>query len=184
MQSIFKLRRFLEPPPQKCELCGAAVESTHQHIVDVENRRLMCTCRPCYLLFQHHGSAGGKLRSVSDRFLNLPPIEIPGEEIPVSVVFFIRDSVTSRVTAFYPSPAGATEAAIAQETWKEMLEKTPALATLEPDIEALLVCKHESWILPVDACYELVGRIKRSWRGAESQREIGDFFENLRGTAA
>jgi hypothetical protein len=64
-----------------------------------------------------------------------------------------------------------------------MVQATPELATLEPEVEALLVSRRESWIVPVDACYELVGRIKRTWRGfdggSEAWREIDGFFAGL-----
>jgi hypothetical protein len=64
-----------------------------------------------------------------------------------------------------------------------MTAGNPELATLEADIEALLVSKKESWIVPVDACYELTGRIKRTWRGfdggQDAWREIDGFFASL-----
>src|SRR5262249_31904935 len=113
MEALSKLRRFVEPPPpkyEKCELCGAPMESAHRHVVDLNDRRLMCTCRPCYLLFTQPGAAGGKLRSVPERYAKLSKIDLA--EIPVGVVFFIRDSASNRVKAFYPSPAGATESSV------------------------------------------------------------------------
>jgi hypothetical protein len=181
MQPLLKLRRLVEPPPpkqEKCELCGAPVPAAHGHVVDLEKHRLLCACRPCYLLFTHSGAAGGKLRSVAERVLKVPNIDISSAAIPVGMVFFIRDSTADRVRAFYPSPAGATEAEISIDA--------PELALLEPDIEALLVSKTASWIVPVDACYELIGRIRRSWRGFQggsaAWREIEDFFANLKET--
>jgi hypothetical protein len=182
VQGLLRLRRFLDrPEPARkktgCELCGAPLEDGHAHVVDVEDRRLLCTCRPCYLLFTHAGAAGGRFRSVSGRVLQL--VEA-GEgswerlEIPVGLAFFLRDSARNQVAAFYPSPAGATEAALAPETWEELVESVPTLATLEPDIEALLLCRRdvgvEAWIVPVDACYELVGRIRREWKGFDGGR--------------
>ena len=180
-ETVLKLRRLVEPPPpkyEKCEMCGAPIETAHRHVVDFAQRRLLCTCRPCYLLFQHPGAAQGKLRSVPDRYLKLKKVDVP--EIPVGVVFFVRDSASNRVKAFYPSPAGATESSISDEAWAEMIADVPELATIEPDLEALLVSKKESWIVPVDACYELVGRIKKSWRGfdggRDALREIDSFL--------
>src|SRR4051812_25371551 len=138
MEAVLRLRRLVEAPPpeyEKCEICGAPVEPSHRHVVDVANRRLMCTCRPCYLLFTTPGAAQGKLRSVPERYVKLPKMEVA--EIPVGVVFFIRDSASGRVKAFYPSPAGATESSITDETWVEMIGAAPQLNTLEPDVEAL-----------------------------------------------
>jgi len=41
--------------------------------------------------------------------------------------------------------------------------------SLEPDVEALLVYKRETgfecYIAPIDVCYELVGRIRKCWKG-------------------
>ena len=199
MEPLFRLRRFLDAPPfaprkaAGCELCGAPLAGSHAHVIDRENRRLMCACRPCYLLFTHSGAAGGKFRSVSERMVKLPDPAVNGArweglDIPVGVAFFLRDSARNRVTAFYPSPAGATESGLPLETWKELAGAHPALAGLEPDTEALLVCRRpdrtEAWVLPVDACYELVGRIRREWKGFEGGREawseIDRFFAGLR----
>ena len=197
MQALFRLRRYLEAPPaavrkgESCELCGAAIEGSHGHVVDVESRRLLCTCRPCFLLFTHSGAGGGKFRSVSERVVRLAdaPNGTRWEalEVPVGVAFFLRDSARQRVMAFYPSPAGATESGLPLETWDEMVRANPLLATLEPDTEALMVCRRskggEAWIVPVDACYELVGRIRRHWRGFEGGAEawecIDEFFAGL-----
>jgi hypothetical protein len=94
-----------------------------------------------------------------------------------------------RVVAFYPSPAGATESGVAIETWDEMVRTEPALATLEPDVEALLIRRErdssESWIVPVDTCYELVGQIRKCWTGFDggdaARGEIAAFFAALAG---
>ncbi len=184
MEAVLKLRRFVEPPApkyEKCEMCGAPMEAAHRHVVDLSNRRLICACRPCYLLFTNRGAAGGRLRSVPQRYVKLPKIDLA--EIPVGVVFFIRDSATDRVKAFYPSPAGATESTVSNESWAEMTGTAPQLAALESDVEALLISKNDSWIVPVDACYELVGRIKKTWRGfdggSDAWREINGFFASL-----
>jgi hypothetical protein len=192
MESLLKLRRFLEErPPKKesCELCGAALAATHGHVVDLERRRLMCTCRPCYLLFTHRGAGAGKFRSVPDRYRQVPELAVdPGRQMPVGMVFYVRNSETGRVAAFYPSPAGATESGLAAEMWEEMVQAHPVLGTLEADVEALLISRGrdgatQSWMVPVDACYELVGRIRRNWKGfdggEDARREIDGFFAEL-----
>jgi hypothetical protein len=186
MQALLKLRRFAKrerATADKCELCGAPIEGSHQHVVEVEKRRLLCSCRPCFLLFTHPGAGAGKLRSVSERYLKLTRVEIPDDEVPVGMVFFVRDAETGGVKAFYPSPAGATEAEVSSDAWQEMAARTPALATMEAGVEAALIARTEAWIVPVDACYELVGRIRRTWRGldggSDARREIDDFFNGL-----
>ena len=90
-------------------------------------------------------------------------------DIPVGILFLLRYPNRGRVVAFYPSPAGATESGLPLETWDEMVAANPVLDTIAPDIEALLICRRhegmEAWIVPVDTCYELVGRIRRHWQG-------------------
>ena len=64
----------LPRPGERCEMCTAEVADEHGHVVDLENRGLMCACRPCYLLFSS-GGAGGK------RFRAVPAVlEFPGTE--------------------------------------------------------------------------------------------------------
>jgi hypothetical protein len=195
MQQVLRLRRYLDSPapvPQAaCELCGATFVGGHAHVVDVENRRLLCTCRPCYLLFTQAGAAGGRFRSVPERVAKLEAFPTAGWErleIPVGITFVLRDSRRDRVMAFYPSPAGATESAVSTEIWTELVETYPLLDTVEPDTEAVLVCRRderlEAWIVPVDNCYELVGRIRRQWKGFDGGREawsdIDAFLAGLR----
>ncbi len=195
MQKLFELRRFLNagrPPRTGCDLCAAPLEGSHAHVIDVEARRLMCTCRPCHLLFTHSGAAGGKFRSVPERYRRIPALSLStaqwdGLQIPVGLAFFLRNSSQGRMVAFYPSPAGATESELPLEWWEELAGAYPELRAMEPDVEALLVFHKDggsgAWIVPIDACYELVGRIRRRWRGfqggEEAWREIEAFFAGL-----
>ena len=88
----------------------------------------------------------------------------------MSVAFFFVNSTLDRVAAFYPSPAGATESLLSLDTWDEVVAANPDLATLQPDVEAFLVrtdrrAAAECYLVPIDACYELVGHLRRLWRG-------------------
>ncbi|HLH40993.1 MAG TPA: DUF5947 family protein [Bryobacteraceae bacterium] len=185
MEALLKLRRLMEPPPpksEKCELCGAVISPGHSHVVDIERHRLLCACRPCSLLFANSAAAGGKLRSVPRRYRNVPNVDLAAENIPAGAAFFIRDSTANRLRVFYPSPAGATESEISPETF---LNARP-FALPEPDVEALLVTGRAAWIVPVDVCYELIGRIRQSWRGfaggRDALRRIDDFLDRLKET--
>lgn len=185
MKEILRLRRFLDapvstqPPSERCEFCGVTIAEPHSHVVDLEQRRIVCSCRPCYLLFQNAGAAGGRFRSVGDRCERVEEsgLDLDAFEMPIGMAFFIRNSKSNRLVAFYPSPGGAMESGLQVE----------APLSLEADIEALLVYRRresaETWIVPVDVCYELVGRIRRRWRGfdggAEVYAEIESFFANL-----
>ena len=116
----------------------------HGHLVDLERRGLMCACRGCYLLFTPGGAGGARFRAVPDRYevfddVRLVAGAVGGLQIPVSVAFFFVNSVLGQVAAFYPSPAGATESLLPLDTWAEVMADNPELATLTPDVEALLV---------------------------------------------
>ena len=102
------LRRFLEPGLKRragelCEMCGQPIVEQHSHVVNVESRSLMCTCRACYLLFTHSGAAQGKYRAVPDRFLNLNSFRLSTAEwdamqIPVGMAFFFYNSSMKKIT--------------------------------------------------------------------------------------
>jgi hypothetical protein len=193
------LRRFLAPreaprASEVCEMCAAAVPAEHGHVVNVETRRLVCACRACFLLFAPRGAAGGKYRAVGDRTLalgavGLTPAQWDALQVPVGMAFFFFNSTLGKVVAFYPGPAGATESELPLDAWQALLEAHPLLSTLEPDVEALLVYGRrgeamECFLVPIDACYELTGRVRRHWRGfdggEDAHREIDGFFDALR----
>ena len=108
--------------------------------------------------------------------------------IPIGLAFFVHNSVTGRVTALYPGPAGPTESLLALEAWREIAVRNEALAAMEPDVEALLVNRvgsaRDHYLAPIDRCYELAGLIRIHWHGLsggdEVWREIDGFFARLR----
>jgi hypothetical protein len=75
--------------------------------------------------------------------------------------------------------------------WTEVLEANPELDALSDDVEALLVRSadhdhdHEAqcFLVPIDACYELAGRLRTVWRGFDGGQDartvIGDFFASV-----
>jgi hypothetical protein len=193
------LRRFVNPPPREkpgevCEMCSAPIPDAHSHVVNVETRSLMCSCRGCYLLFTREGAAQGKYRAVPDRYLHDPSFRLNETDwdefqIPVRIAFFFFNSSMGRVAAFYPSPAGATESLLPLDAWRKLSTTNPILGEIAPDVEALLVYgrKHEGFdcfIVPIDACYELTGLIRRRWKGfdggEEAWRDVDDFFNRVR----
>jgi Family of unknown function (DUF5947) len=193
------LSRFLKQPVRQraaevCEMCATELTPGHSHVVNIESRTLMCACRACYLLFTQQGAARGKYKAVPDRYLNLRSFALTPErweklQVPVGMAFFFFNSELKRVTAFYPGPAGATESLLPLAEWQELADANSALATLEPDVEALLVYRHrdgnfECFLVPIDACYELTGIVRRRWKGfdggEEARRDIDAFFDTLR----
>jgi hypothetical protein len=177
----FEAARTPRAAAPKCEFCGAAIDETHGHLVDLPRRALLCVCRPCYLLFTCDGAGGTRFRAVPTRFALLDAFLDGGDafdalDIPIGLAFFFHSSATGRVTAFYPSPAGATESELSLDTWERLAHAAPLLSTLVPDVEALLVRRNAAdltaLIVPIDACYELVGVIRVVWRGLQGGDDL------------
>ena len=195
----------LQPKPrpgERCELCAALIPDEHGHIVDLESRALMCACRPCYLVFAPQGAGGTRFRAVPDRYVSFPdfalsPSQWDALQIPVGVAFFFMNSALDHVAAFYPSPAGATESLLSLDSWGEIVAVNPELGTLQPDVEAFLVRsadrqagtgQAECYLVPIDVCYELVGQLRRLWKGfdggTEAHAALDEFFARVRDRAS
>jgi hypothetical protein len=147
-------------------------DADHSHLVDLDTRRLMCACRPCYLLFTDE-HAHLRYRAIPDRYL---AVDSPDLEIPVGLAFLFRNSAQDRMVLFYPGPAGATES--------ELDIALPSVDGLRPDVEALLLRQGQpAYIVPIDACYELVGRLRTLWKGfdggSEAHAAIDAFYEEV-----
>jgi hypothetical protein len=174
-------------------MCTEPIGEWHGHVVDVEGRGLMCTCRPCALLFTKEGAGGGRFRAVPERYRYAADVPLAAATwdsigIPVAMAFFFTNSALGQTVAFYPSPAGATESLLSLEAWTDLLAATPTLADLLPDVEALLVHKGDSgfefFAVPIDACYQLVGLVRMHWKGFDGGEQawtaIHEFFAGLR----
>jgi hypothetical protein len=178
---------------EQCELCSESIPPRHRHLLDLHDRRLLCACRPCSILFDSAAAGGGHYRLVPDRSWFLVDFELGDSSwqnfrIPVDLAFFFHSSAAERVVAFYPSPVGATESLLELGDWDALVTRNPVLAHIEPDVEALLVNRtrdaREHWLVPVDRCYALVGVIRSRWKGfgggPEVWAEVDAFFDGLR----
>ncbi|WP_052867335.1 DUF5947 family protein [Streptomyces niger] len=195
------LRRFLDAPAGArqpaaacCELCGAPLGSGHAHAVDLDARRLLCVCPACRLLLTGRGVARGRYRTVPDRYRYIPDLALTRAQweelrIPVRFCFVFRNSRLGRYVALYPSPAGATEALLPTAVWQQVLTANARVADAADDVEALLLRRRENdliecHLVPVDACYRLVARVRVHWQGFDGgdrvRAETEAFFESLR----
>ncbi|BBU23622.1 DUF5947 family protein [Mycobacterium xenopi] len=181
-------RRAPAPVGQRCDMCSEAIADSHQHVVNVAARQLMCVCRACYLLFtdQH---AELKYRAVPDRYLAFPDFRLDRRawealQIPVGVTFFFRNSTLGRIVAFYPGPAGATESELDLDAWTAISATEPRVGLLADDVEALLVRVPDvgdpiCYLVPIDACYEFVGTLRKLWRGFDGGQEAREFIDDF-----
>ncbi len=184
-------RRAPEPAGERCEMCSELIADEHQHVVNAAARQLMCVCRGCYLLFTDY-QAELRYRAVPDRYLAFPDFALDRRtwealQIPVGMAFFFRNSVQNRTVAFYPGPAGATESELDLEAWTAMSAAEPRVGLLADDVEALLVrlsggTEAEQpicYLVPIDACYEFVGRLRMLWRGFDGGQEAREFIDDF-----
>jgi hypothetical protein len=175
---------------ERCELCGAPLGDEHQHLLELGTRQLACACDACAVLFS--SEQGARYRCVPRRARRLADFDLPDESwdalcIPINLAFFHHDSRAGRVLAMYPSPAGATESLLPMDAWADLCAANPALGQMQVDVEALLLnrlgARRDAFLVPIDACYRLVGLIRSHWRGLSGGsavwREIDRFFEGL-----
>ena len=194
-----------EQAGERCEMCSEPIRDEHQHVVNVAGRQLMCVCRACYLLFTDN-HADLRYRAVPDRYLAFDGFALDRRawealQIPVGVAFFFTNSALERTVAFYPGPAGATESQLDMDAWNAIRGADSRVGLLVDDVEALLVrvpeartgsadaesCEPQTYRVPIDACYEFVGRLRMLWRGFDGGQEarafIDSFFSDIQARA-
>jgi hypothetical protein len=186
------LKRLVQKPPpvERCGLCDVAVQPEHRHLIEPQSRHIECACTACALLFENQT---GRYRLVPRdaillRDFVLDDLQWESLGVPINLAFLFRNSAMGKIVALYPSPAGATESLLALDTWGEIVVQNPRLQQLQADVEALLVNRisdpHLYFIAPIDRCYELVGIIRRYWRGFSGGDEVWErieaFFNSLR----
>ena len=158
---------------EHCELCGAAIASSHSHVLELATRDVKCACRPCGLLFER----AERMKLIPADVYAADDVDVDWEalRLPVEIAFFFRTG--GEWKAYYPSPMGPTEC----------LLPVALDVALEDDVQSLLVNRvrgaRRQWIVPIDVCYALVGLIRMHWRGftggAEVWRELDKFWDGL-----
>jgi hypothetical protein len=198
---IAGLRRFVRAPQSPraqaegahCELCPISLAEDHKHLLDLEERRIVCVCPTCWSV----RSGDARYRPTGSRTVWLDGLDLSDElwaefQIPIGLAFFLRSSTSGNVIALYPSPAGATESELDLDAWARLVAANPVLEDLDPDAEALIVNRmatpHIHAIAPLDDCYRLVGIVKATWEGisggAGMEAAVERYFDGLRQTAA
>lgn len=193
---VRRVRHFVRPPSvERCEFCAAVIPSRHQHLVETAARRIRCACRLCATAMTARGNGDFRLVPQRSDVLNnfqLSDAEWDALQIPIGMAFVFQSTPEGRPVALYPGPAGATESLLTLDGWAQLVGRNPVLASLRPDVEALLVNRtngqREYFRVPIDRCYALVGIIRRNWRGFAGGKEawdaINQFFAELRGGRA
>jgi hypothetical protein len=181
---------------ERCEMCSLELDEEHQHLVEPANRKLICACEACAILFEGQSSTRYKRVPREVRYLQdfqLTDAQWDGLMVPIEMAFFFKSSPVGKMIALYPSPAGPTESLLSLDTWSDIVHMNPVLSEMQDDVSALLVNRvghvrgaspAEYYLVPIDECYKLVGLIRTHWRGfsggTEVWREIGAFFTSLK----
>ena len=187
------LQQFVRKPrevAEKCELCATPLVPEHQHLLELEKRRVACACDPCAILFS--GNARQRFSRIPRDIDRLDNFQMDDHEwesllIPIKLAYFVHNSNLGRVVAQYPSPGGAMESSLDLEYWNSIVARNPILRKLGPDVETLLVNRiapqPRYYRAPIDHCFRLVGIIRTSWHGLSGGSEvweaIDEFFAEL-----
>ncbi|HVS95528.1 MAG TPA: DUF5947 family protein [Puia sp.] len=189
-----KLIRSPAPPmDEPCGFCGQRLQTDHRHMLDTTDWKMVCVCEVCAIIHV----VQGRYRLVPQRQLFMEALRFPDGRwqefaVPVSVAFFVNDSRRGGIVAYYPVAAGWMESTMLRmEAWNGLLADNPLLAGMSPDIEAFLVDRltdpAQHFIVPMDTCFQLIGTIRKNWKGICGGSEVTDairgFFVRLKANA-
>lgn len=189
---VATLQRFVgSPAMERCELCRTALSVVHAHLVEPASRRLLCACANCVSAVAATPDSGYRVVPSDVRRLvgfRITDAQWDALRLPIDMVFLFHSTPDGRPIALYPGPAGATQSLLSLDAWGQLMASNPALAEIEPDVEALLINRidgaREYYRVPIDRCFALVGLIRTRWRGlsggAEAWEAIHNFFSGLR----
>jgi hypothetical protein len=196
VSSLRALRNFAQAPRVRiaeaecCDLCSVPLPAQHRHLLEMSSRKIVCSCEACALRFQN--VIDGRFKLVPRDARRLPDFQISDAEwealaLPINLAFFFYSTPFAKMVAMYPSPAGATESLLPLTAWNTLLAKNSQLREMQTDVEALLANRvgdtREYFIAPIDKCYELVGTLRKHWKGLSGGEkvwsEIDEFFLRL-----
>jgi hypothetical protein len=195
LEPFLRSRPEAAPGRERCGVCAEPIDGDgHGHLVDHEQRALVCACPTCARLFARPDTNGGRFQIVPTRVLVDPAFHLRDAGwaalgIPVRLAFIFYNTRLARWVALYPSPGGAVETDVPPAAVEALATATPLIAEVAPDVEALLIhgrpaATPETFLVPIDACYRMVGEVRRSWRGMSGGDlvwpRIDSFFDELR----
>ena len=114
-------------PGERCDLCRRGVPEDHRHLLNLEERQIVCVCESCWALRSGDPELppGRQPHRLAATDFELPDDVWASFRIPIGLAFFLHSSVTDCVVALYPSPAGATESELHFETWSRAARAEP-----------------------------------------------------------
>jgi len=173
----------------RCELCASPIAPRHRHVVDLAERRLLCGCDACALLFPTTGLARyrGVPTDVRQDGSALPSAaDLDRLGIPVGLAFLFRASALGRWTAAFPGPSGVAEAELPDGAWETFASTYPLARTVADDVEAFLIYRRRTGrttalAVPIDVCYEMTALLREHFRGIDGGDASRDALEAFLG---
>ena len=170
------------------------VAPEHDHLIELAARRILCTCRPCHIVFEPAGAAQGKYRAIPNRYREVAEFVVDDAtwdslQLPIGLVFFFYNSTERRTVAFYPSPAGATESLLPLEAMGRhrralsgvLVDRTRRRGDSNPAQSRSLALLHRARSTPRTSSS---GLIRTCWKGfdggQEAHQKIAQYFEKVR----
>ncbi len=198
-----RARAARSPGPGSAASCVAEpIADEHGHLVDLEARNLMCACRGCYLLFTSSGAGRRPLPGGPRSVPRLPDFRLSPEPVgqpadPGERGVLLRE-LRARPGRRLLSGSGGRDrvAAPARDLGGGGRRQPRAGARWSPTSRPSSSAPErdgggaECFIVPIDACYELVGhlrlavaRLRRRPRGPRRSRRVlrPDPIEGRRG---
>lgn len=90
--TVDRLRRFVSRATDHstCDLCRSDLKDRHRHVLELVNKRMLCACDACALLFSD--ANGSRFRPIPESVkridLTLSDAEWIGLGIPIGMAFF------------------------------------------------------------------------------------------------
>lgn len=170
---LSKLRAFVTGTAvEECELCAQTITLEHEHLLEPDARRVLCTCGECAQLFlQEQQRQGARYLRVERRAARLASMDVDDAAwaelgVPVGLAFFTTRSRTGEVVATFPGRAGIVESFVPLRAWSELEQRHPVIKGILPEVEALLIrrtSRHQDYFqVSIDHCFELAGLLRSS----------------------
>lgn len=189
LRAVAALRRFAAPTDEvtPCDLCGVPIRDEHAHLFEPEPRRVACACTACALVFQEDTGRYRRLhsRAVRARGVELEEDDFRALDVPVRLAVLSPSAVHGCVFATYPNAGGATEAVVPRTAWDALSAGQPAVASVRPDLEGLIIDhlggRKRAFVASLDLCYRFVGVLRAGGTRAGALGDAMRFLDALDG---
>ena len=143
------------------------------------------------MLFTPEGAGGGHFKAVPERYVAFPDLRLSPAPVglapdPGERGLLLRELEHRTRGRVLPEPGRRDRvAAPARHVGRAAAAHAELATLLEPDVEAFLVRAErgaddgECFLVPIDACYELVGQLRMLWRGFDGGQEAHEALDDV-----